>query len=391
MIFIPAHITFSFVYGIILAYLPILLRNHGYRPGVVGAFLAIAEGAGILGPFLFGQLADKHGKYKNYIILGYLITAAAAMPLAFIINPLASAILSALIVVGYRSTMPLIDAMTTVNLGEKGNYGKIRVSGSISFVCFTFFIQWVPVLRPNEPVNISLWICITAIFAIIVNICMPSKYARRKLPLGASQSNNNNKGSIQKKSIWTPFFIMGLTIIALSRLAMSPVYSFLSLFLVEYIHWDAIGLMLTLAGISEIPFLFFSDRLIRRFGAMPILAFASAMVALRLGLYAVFPFKTGVIFAQLLHSFCYGLFHPAAIAFISNCVPPEQRSFGMSLYFSLGCGIPTLIGSFFGGLIIDFAGYICLFKIFSVFAILGTAIYVVYQSTMAFTNRVKQQ
>jgi PPP family 3-phenylpropionic acid transporter len=279
-----------------------------------------------------------------------------------------------MLITGYRSANPLVDAITTINLGEKGDYGKIRVSGSIAYCCFVFFLQWVPFLRPNTPVNISIWIFITVVLAMAAIIILPSKYTRRET---VPENFRAEEKPAQTKSIRTPFFILGLISIALNRLAMAPVYSFFSLFLVEYVQWDAVGLMWALAGLAEIPLLYISHRIIRRFGAMPILAFTSAMMALRLVLYAMFPFKAGIVIAQLLHCFCFGLFHPAAVAFVSSCVPPERRSFGMTLYFSAGCGIPMIIGNFVGGFIVDHMGYRFLFGLFSIFAVMGAAIYVV--------------
>ena len=375
------YISMFFVYGIISPYLPIMIRSLGYSASVVGILLAIVEGVGILGPFLFGRVSDKYGKYKGVIAFSYILIAGAALPLAMYTQPLISAVLVAVLAIGYRSAMPLTEAMVTINLGESGNYGRIRATGSVAFAFFVLFLQWIPVLRPLEPLNIAFWMCVTSIFAIMVIILMPSKYTTRNLPLEKSPQGIIAAGEgVKKKSIWTPLFIAGLISISLNRLAMTPINSFFSLFLIEYVQWDAVGFMWALATIAEIPLMFFSFRLIRRFGTMPILAFAGVILALRLGIYAIFPFKAGIVMAQLLHSFCYGLFHPAAVAFISGCVPPEQRSFGMTLYMSLGGGIPTLIGNFIGGFIIDYAGYRFLFGFFTIFAVLSAVICIVYHN-----------
>jgi len=382
MYLVPVYISLFFVYGVIAPYLPILIRSLGYRAAVVGILLAIVEGVGVLGPFLLGRFSDRHGKYKGVIVLSYFFIMAAVLPLAVSSQPLISAILVAVLAIGYRSAMPLTEALATINLGEGGNYGRIRVTGSVAFVFFVLLLQWIPVLPPDSPKNIAFWTIVTSMLAIVVVFLMPSEYTTRKLTPEQPPSDIATGGAVRetvkKKPIWTPFFIVGLISISLNRLAMTPVNSFFSLFLVEYVQWDAVGLMWALASAAEIPFMFFSFRLIRRFGTMPILAFTGAILALRLLIYALFPFKAGIITAQLLHSFCYGLFHPAAVAFITDCVPPEKRSFGMSLYMSLGGGIPTLIGNFIGGFIIDYSGYRQLFGFFAIFAVLGTVICVVY-------------
>jgi PPP family 3-phenylpropionic acid transporter len=375
---VPVYISMFFVYGVIAPYLPILIRSLGYRAAVVGILLAVVEGAGVLGPFLLGRFSDKQGKYKGVIILSYFLVMAAVLPLAISTQPLMSAILVAVLAIGYRSAMPLTEAMATINLGEGGNYGRIRVTGSVAFVFFVLLLQWIPVLPPDTPKNIAFWTIATSMLAIVVIFLVPSKYTSRELPPEKIAPETAAVEAVNKKPIWTPFFIAGLISISLNRLAMTPVNSFFSLFLVEYVQWDAVGLMWALASAAEIPFMFFSFRLIRRFGTMPILAFTGVMLALRLLIYALFPFRAGIITAQLLHSFCYGLFHPAAVAFITDCVPPEKRSFGMTLYMSLGGGIPTLIGNFIGGFIIDYSGYRQLFAFFTIFAVLGALICIVY-------------
>jgi len=384
MHFATAYITLFFVYGAITPFLPIFMRDLGYNATAVGILLAISEGAGIIGPFLFVRLADRHGKYKSCITFAYFITTASAIPLAVFISPVASAVFIALLAIGYRSAMPLTDAIITIKLGEGGNYGKARVFGSISFACIVLFFQFVPVLQPNTAMHIALWISMTSLLAIIVAVFLPFGYSGQK-----TQSENSIERTerSEAKSIWTPFFVIGLISIALNRLAMTPVYSFFSLYLVEYMHWDAVGLMWALATIAEMPFLYLSDRIIRRFGAMPVLVFSSGMVGLRLALYAIFPFKAGIIIAQLLHSCCYGLFHPAAVAFISSSVPPKQRSLGMTLYVSAGTGLPTFIGNFFGGFIVDHTGYRPLFGCFTIFAILSIVTYMCYHFYISKTTK----
>jgi PPP family 3-phenylpropionic acid transporter len=373
---IPPYITLFFVYGIIPPYLSILVSGLGYNTSLVGVLLAVSEGAGICGPFFFGHAADKSGKYKGGLVLAYALTAAGAVPLALLVHPALSALSIALLALGYRSALPLMESLATLGTEGKGSYGKIRMTGSISFISFLLFLQWVPVLRPDTPANISLWIVVTAALAALAALFIPAKLANAGPRRGKTPGEEAPAGG--RREIWTPAFVLGFAMIFLSRLAMTPVNSFLSLYLVDYLRWDAVALMWALASAGEIPLMYASGRLIRRFGVMPILALTTAAVGVRLLLYVLFPGKAGVIAAQLLHSLCYGLFHPAAVSFIADRVPPRHRAYGMSLYLSLGLGLPTFIGNFIGGFIADRGGYPLLFGSFSVFAALGLALYPVH-------------
>jgi PPP family 3-phenylpropionic acid transporter len=357
-------------YAAINPYIPILLRFSGYSPSTVGILMGILEGAGIAGPFIFGYFADKWGRYKPGLIITHIMILLTLIPLMVFRSLPAAGLLMTVLGLGFRSAFPLLEAVTTINIGNTGNYGRIRTAGSVGFVLMMLFLQVTPFFRPDNTAHITWWMAITTSAALVSMIIIPGRYTNTG-GRGFLAAPRLGKGG----HIWTPILIIGLLMIAISRLSMASINSFFSLFLVEYMGWNAVGFMWALASASEIPFMFLSRRLIGRFGDLPILTLSAVMVTVRLSIYAFFPYKGGIIIAQLLHSVCYGLFHPAAVAFISGHVPPERRALGMSLYLSLGNGVPTLLGSILGGLIIDHLGYRALFGVFALFPLMAAGLY----------------
>jgi PPP family 3-phenylpropionic acid transporter len=167
---------------------------------------------------------------------------------------------------------------------------------------------------------------------------------------------------------------MGLLIIAFSRLALSGALGFFSIYVVDVLKWDAIGLLNAVSATAELPFMFFSKQIIDRFGSIKCLAIGCFGVLLRLLFLLIFPSAGGAVASQLMHSISYGLFHPAALAFISSCVPPHKRALGMSLYLALGNTLPNLLGNISGGFIIDHLGFSSLYGIFTIFPIISIAL-----------------
>jgi PPP family 3-phenylpropionic acid transporter len=365
----------------------ILIRVNGFSHSHVGILLAACESAAILSPFIFGGIADRLGRYRPVMIACFFTSFAAGLVLLFSGNPLVSAITLPLLAFGYRALQPLTDAVSTINLGKDGNYGKYRTVGSLVFFLIAFFLQCTPVMRPNTSFNISFWVCIAAFLGIAGMIIVPGHYFVNKNkqnppkkqnpfqnPLPVQESSPTIKfGSARK--LWTPLFTLGFIIIFLNRLAYAPIQNFISLYVSEDMHWDAVGLMWVLSSGAEMPFIFLSKHFIKRFGDLPLIVFSGFAIIIRLAICVFFPYKAGIIIAQCLHSFSYGLFHPAAVSFISRCVAPEHRALGMSLYLSLGTSVPILIASFAGGFIVDYSGYKTLFAVFSVFAFLSIALY----------------
>jgi PPP family 3-phenylpropionic acid transporter len=367
---IPSYVLSFTAFAVVTPYLSIMVRDLGYSPVWVGILLGIFFFFFISGPFVFCYWADKTGNFRPPIIVTYVLSALIAIPMVRWIHPAVSAVLLAALAFGFRSTSSLLDAITTIQIGRRGDYGKIRAWGSLSFIAFSLFLQWTPFLKPDSAWNIALWTAVTSLAAIIPVFMLP-RAAFISTVHHAEKSGGEEKGM----PLFSLYFIGGFAIIFLCRLAMSSVYTYFPLYLTENLHWNAIGLMFALSSASEVPFMFLSVALIRRFGALPLLALSAGGIAVRLLLWALFPYKAVIIAAQLLHSLCYGIYHPAAVHFISSVFPANKRGRGMPVYLALGSGLPALIGNIMGGAVVQAAGYRPLFAVFAGIAAVAVLIF----------------
>jgi len=145
--------------------------------------------------------------------------------------------------------------------------------------------------------------------------------------------------------------------------------------LTEELGWNAVGAMWALSAICEMPFIILSWNLIQGKSPMAMVAVSSGAIVVRLLVYALFPTPAGAICGQVLHSLCYGLFQPAAMAFINLKTPPEDRTTGMALYMGVGMGLPAFLGSALGGSVVEALGYRWLFGLFSLFAVASLALF----------------
>ncbi|MBU0934668.1 MAG: MFS transporter [Spirochaetes bacterium] len=384
---IPYFLAFS-IYGVVSPYLAVLVRDLGYSPSVVGLLIGLFELAGIGGPFILGRFSDRLGRYRPGMTLALMLLLLSLGPLILFRNPLISALSLMVLAVGVRSIVPLLDAVATLSMRNPADYGKVRTVGSISFVLMTLFLQWTPLFQPHSYTAIALWIALSSFLMLCSLPLLPAVQRQAAIadsepkPLVAENTTTGVSRSKASTKAYSSVFILGLVIIGLGRLAMAPVASFFSLYIVEELGWDAVGLSWAIAAASEIPLMFLSGLAIRRWGAPRLLLLALIAVAVRLAIYALFPSPAGAISGQLLHSLCYGLFHPAAVAFVSTHVAPERRAMGLTMYLSLGVGLPTFLGSAVGGFIVDHAGYRVLFASFIVFAIAGIVLYLLQRSRL---------
>jgi PPP family 3-phenylpropionic acid transporter len=364
--FVPSFVLTSMVQAIVAPYLSILLRDLGYSPVWVGLLLGLNSGAGIAGPIIFGYLADKTGNYRPVLTVSCLLPALVIFPIIRIVHPAVSIILLALMSIGQRAVISLLDAITTIQIGRTGNYGKIRAWGSIAFVCTAFFLQWTPFLKPDSASHIGLWIFFASVVSVIPILILPGGFLRSSVehrPEEAGEEAENVSPAVSPR--FTATAVGGFLTIFFCTFSMSSVYTYFPLYMTEVIRWNMVGLMFGLATMSEIPIIFLSGALIRRFGSLPMMALAAAGIALRLLIWAFLPFKSCILASQLLHSLCFGLFHPAAVHFIAGIFPAKKRGIGMSVYMALGSGLPALIGNMVGGAVVEAAGYRFLFALYA--------------------------
>jgi PPP family 3-phenylpropionic acid transporter len=369
-------------FAVLSPYIAVLVRSLGFSQTATGLLLGAAEISAIAAPFFFGAWADKKNDYKKALLVVSLLSIASSAVLFWVKSPLVCALVIPLLSAGYRSAIPLSDAVITVSIGREGNYGRVRAVGSITYVIMVLILQLTPVFRPVNAANIVFWNILATSLVIAVLLRAPVSFLRpARTPSALPADGEHGKGNTAtglpgaERSIWTPVFTLGIVIIFLNRLAFSPLQTYLSLYSVEYLQWDAVGLLAAIAAFSETPFIFLSAKLIKRYRALNLLVITTAVVAVRLTLVAFFPYKGILMAAQVLHALTFGVFHPAAVAFVAANIPPEKRAAGMTVYMSLGTGLPTFMGNIAGGAIIERLGYRALFSGFAFFALLALFVY----------------
>lgn len=376
------YISFFFLYSIFAVvnpFLQVLLRNSGYSYEAVGILLAIFEIAGIVGPLVVGRIVGKTGRLKDTILVS---TAAASLGLILLVRsgPVWLTIVALAISAFFlRSLLPLLDTVATNRFnGDAQKYSYIRSFGTLGFVVFSlaFAALGIPVVSDNSSIiRYALMGCLLFFLPVL---------SWKEAPQPKKSKEPVQRVPFSVDPWFDSAFVIGLVIIALNRLSMSAVSSFLSLYLVEELHIHAISLINALAAGAELLFMVFAGYLIQKKKVLPVflLLISGLGMVLRLLIYAHFPSLAGVVVGQLLHSVGFGFFHPAAIQLVARRVKRSHRALGMSMYISLGTGLPSVLGATLGGVLTEGFGYKVMFESFSVFAMLSVLLCLVFLKKM---------
>ncbi len=365
------YFLFFAIYGL-TPYLQIILRRLGYSPTGVGLLLGLFELVGIAGPIVLARKADAMGRFNPFLVASGLAVILGMGLLVSINHSTAAMIGLGLVSLGLKTPVPVLDTSLLKSIEkdqQRGlktpTYGLMRGVGSLGFVLVTLVVQFTPGFEESSPmVMAAVMAFLTCIFLV----------GLKKLPEAGEGPSSTISKHLSLGWIDSTF-LLGLAVIVLGRIAMAPINSFFSLYLVEELEWQAIGAMSALGAIAEIPMMILAWRFMAKRSPMQAIALASAAIVLRMLTYAIFPSKAGAIAGQLLHSLCYGLFQPATVVFVNLKTPPADRTTGMAILLGVGMGFPAFFGSALGGLIVEQAGYRWLFASFSIFAVGSLVLY----------------
>ena len=375
---IPLFLLFS-VYGVVNAYLPVLLSRLGYSATSIGILQGIFEAAGLIFPIFVSSKVDRKGNFGLVMIAFGLMMVVVLPPLVMFGNFWIAAAVLAVFAVGFKGAVPVSDALVSRVLGaDKTNYGKVRVMGSIGFVCITLLLQFTRLVNPDSPASIAFWMAVPALLFSLSVAVIPGLL--KKFPQPASSSAEESPVLPRKKRLDVlkefPFsFWIGIFLIFLGYLGLVPSQRFFSLYVHNYLHLESYAGLWALSAAAEIPFMFLSGKFIRKYGTERIIVVSLLAITLRNLVYSVFPTFGGAVAGQLFHAICFGLFHPAAVVFVTERAPKRLMVVGMTLYTSVSVGIASVIGNVIGGFVIDTFGYRVLFNFFAVFPLAGIVVF----------------
>jgi MFS transporter, PPP family, 3-phenylpropionic acid transporter len=152
---------------------------------------------------------------------------------------------------------------------------------------------------------------------------------------------------------WVVFLLLAV----IAGVGLTTINNFLSPYLKELgISQAYMGVALLISSTSELPVLFFSNRLLKRFGAFPLLGISIAMSGVRSVLLAGANSISGILFFQLLNGMTFPLFMVAAVSHSNEISPEGMKATGQGLMGSASSGVGSAVGGLVCGLLLGSVG-----------------------------------
>lgn len=355
---------YFFFYAAIAAIFPFLVLYYdslglsGYQIGFLAGILPLVT---LISAPLWGGLADRTHRHR---ILLFAAVFGTIVIIIFISNSLEFLWLVPLISLFaffIAPIMPIVDnSVMELIANNRDRYGKLRLWGSVGWAAASPFIG---LLIERSGLS-SMFIAYIVLMGIGLLI---------SLQMTVSQAGIGTKYWTGLRSlISNPGWWRFLVAVFVFGFGTAVINSYLFLYMDELgASKTLMGLSLTLATVSEVPILFYSGRLLNRFGITSLMIFAMILLAVRLLAFSIIGLPVLVVLFQILHGPAYSVMWVSGVSFAALHAPRGMGATAQGLFAAVLLGLSAASGAFVGGILLESSGSAAMFRLVGFFVLFG--------------------
>jgi MFS transporter, PPP family, 3-phenylpropionic acid transporter len=248
------------------------------------------------------------------------------------------------------------DSATMVMLGDRKElYGRVRLGGTFGFGIAALIAG---VYIQHFGLRYAFWGGALLLFLALL--------LSQKLAFGAAHTGVSIQQGVRTLLV-DRRWILFLTLALAGGFALAANNAYYLPYMKELGTAEALmGLALTIGTLSEIPVLFFGNRLLQRFTASGLLLLAMIISGVRLVLLAIVRTPEAALLLQLTNGLTFPAMWIAGVAYADQYAPPGMRATAQGLFGAMVFGLGLAVGGFVGGPILESWGGQAVFLIFGI-------------------------
>lgn len=352
--------------------------HEGFSSLEVGILMAIFPLMSLIStPFWFkvGTKITDNKTFRITAISSSLLIWGVFLSPGFILKLIAFFLVSFFM----SALVPLGDATVMKSLQAKGlGFDRARFWGTAGYACMALLI--------GAFLNCGFY-TLFAFASAFMFICF---FAQGKIK--AVQVKESEKTVAGTSGDWLTFGLMLVgTYLGISLVGFNNTFfPILSRELGYGVSTSGIGF--AIMGFSELPFLFFADRILKRFGHFKLLGAGIFVTGLRVFLMSTIKFQPLMMALQFLHGFTYIVIYYCMFNYIHFKLPVNMKVKAQTIFWMVNLGLSFITGSVLGGLFVDKLGTINSYRYLGIFGMLASLMVIIpyIRERKNSTNRVAE-
>jgi len=333
---------FLFVYyafmGTLTTYAPLYFAAHGVTAAEVGILMSLVQVMRIVGPTLWGWVADHTSRRVLVLRMTALGALAAFSGIAFG-RGFAHFFIAMVCLNLFTSAQgPLTEALMLAEMrGDTSRYGRVRLWGSLGFVAAVMAAGFA---LDRLGVAALPWLA-----GLILLLVLGQSLRIREAPRLDGPHVAPPLLQVLRQPAVIAFFAQAALMVG----AHTSLYAFYSLYLERAGYGKALtGAMWSLGVLAEVVFFYFQASVLRRVGVRTAMMASFAVAVLRFGMIGLGAgWLPVLVLAQLLHAFTFAAHHCASITAMQRWFGGPLQARGQALFMSIAYGIGGTCGGLF--------------------------------------------
>jgi len=378
-------------YAIWGAWLPFLwsfLSEHrGMAPERIGMMFAAGAVGAIVGPFIAGQVADRHFATERFLGISHLIGAAMVWQLATIESFAGFLVFSLLYGLVYSPTLALTNSLAFHHLPDRDrDFGKVRLWGTFGWIAVGLAMgHWLAIAHtPAGASETAVHLAqvagksdafrLSAVLGAIMGVfCFTLPHTP---PSAGSEKNAAVEalGEVRRQPLLT-LFLLAVPVSCIHQFYFVHTEGFLHAKLAAPAFFETIfgvggGGFMTIGQMSEVLVLGAIPVVAKDLSRKTLLGIGLAAYAGRMALFAYGQSSVPVLLAGVaLHGLCFGCFVFVAFMIVDEETSSDVRASAQNLFNLVIVGVGVIVGSMIAGRVAEWAtvdGALDYTKLFSV-------------------------
>lgn len=297
----------------------------------------------------WAKISDRTGKRKEVLLVA-IVGSGFSMLLYYLGNSFLCMFFATVVVTSFTTAViPLSDAILIArSLKEGYSYSIIRLGGTLGYAVMTICAGMYLKTRPQMQFVFAFFA-----YMILFCFCIGLKEERNgQIVINEVVQENEQNRIFKNRDV---YIVLGLAFI--SQMGLSFYTGFIGPYILEKGYTQStIGVINSISALSEVPVLFYINRMLKKYGTIKILFLSCFLMGIRI----LLPIRSGIIgivLAQLLQGVTYMTMYYSCAVYISTCVYEKYQTKGQSVLNVVQLGLGAIVGNLVGGKLIHLLGY----------------------------------
>lgn len=323
--------------------------SEGFSPVEIGTLMAVTPLILLVASPLWFRVGSKVGNSKVFRIL--TLVSSLLIWSVFMVDGFIPKLVSLAVFGLFMSAVvPVGEATVIASLKSKNKaFDHVRLWGTVGFGTVAFLLGIT--VRFGFIYFFALYsISFFAVFSMQKKIAVPAKAKSN----GVKETSGEGKLSIFFLMLTGLFFGVSMTAFNSSFF---PV-------LTRELGFDVstAGIGYSVMAFSEIPFLIFAGRIIKKVGSVNLLVGGIFLTGLKVFLASIAPSMSGMLVIQSIHGVNFIIMYYAMFNYIYFKLPERHLVMAQTIFWMILHGLSYFVGSVIGGMVVESFGIVQAFR-----------------------------